>query len=163
LCAVAADGSAFMSHWDEFCNPRQLAGYARFAERHPGGCVYVVGAFAQHLGAALRKQHPGLQIVCHTKPIFFETTYTVRFARRAGKVTVDFHEADVSDDYIVSCHHTRYGRWFNYGRFGQASPGSDEEFQPCRFEPAQDDPDPPVVSLAARLPMLQPWDQPCKD
>lgn len=163
LCAVAADGSAFMSHWDEFCNPRQLAGYAQFAARHPGGRVYVVGVFAGQLAAALRKHHPGLRIDCHHKAIFFETTYTVRFKRSAGKVTVDFYEADVADDYIVSCHHTRYGKWFTYGRFGQACPGPDQEFRPCEFVPAKDDPGPPIVDLGERLPMLRPWDDPGTD
>src|SRR6185436_8329827 len=77
LCAVADDGAAYFSHWDEVCNPKQLDGYARFAAAHPGGIVRIIGACSLDLAPALRKQHPKLAIECHVKKIYFERTYTV--------------------------------------------------------------------------------------
>jgi hypothetical protein len=136
LCAIAADGSAFMSHWDEECNPRQFDGYARFAADHPGGRIHVVGAVPRDLAAALKKRHPGVDVVYHLKRIYFETTYMVRFERIAGRVDVSFSETNVTDDYVHSCHNNEYGRWFPYGRFSQAFPTPEDAFTPCRFQPA---------------------------
>jgi len=134
VCAVAADGAAYMSHWDEVCNPRQIEGYARFASSHPGGTVYVVGAMSREVATALRDRYPELDILFHVKKIYMERTYTVCFARTSGQTNISIYEADVTDDYVPSTHNGEYGRWFPYGRFGQAYPGADSEFIPCRFE-----------------------------
>jgi hypothetical protein len=134
VCAVAADGSAYMSHWDKVCNPNQFDGYARFASRHTGGRVYVVGVTSRELAKGLRERHPDLEMLYHVKKIYFERTYTVAFSRTNGKVEIKVHEADVADDYVSSTHNGEYGRWFPYGRFGEAYPGTDDEFRVCTFE-----------------------------
>jgi hypothetical protein len=134
VCAVAADGSAYMSHWDAVCNPQQYDGYGQFASRHPGGRVYIVGVTSRDLAKGLRERHPDLEILCHVKKIYFERTYTVAFSRTNGKVEIKVYEADVTDDYVSSTHNGEYGRWFPYGRFGEAYPGADNEFRVCTFE-----------------------------
>ena len=134
ICAIADDGAAYMSHWDEVCNPRQLDGYARFAARHPDGTVHVIGVTSQSLAAGLRERHANLDIRYHSKKIYYERTYMVRFARTAGRVAIAVCESDVTDDYVSSTHNGEYGRWFPYGRFSQAYPGADAEFRPCTVE-----------------------------
>jgi hypothetical protein len=43
VCAIATDGSVYMSHWDKVCNPLQVEGYARFAASHPAArCMWWV-------------------------------------------------------------------------------------------------------------------------
>ena len=133
LCAVAEDGAAHMSHWDDVCNPKQFDGYARFASDHPGGTVYIIGVTSKELATGLRERHPQPNIFYHVKKIYFERTYTVCFARTKGRVEISFYEADVTDDYISSTHNYEYGRWFPYGRFSQAYPGSDADFSECSF------------------------------
>jgi hypothetical protein len=134
ICAVAADGAAYMSHWDEVCNPKQVEGYARFADKHPGGQVYIIGVTSRNLADRLCADHPKLTISYHVKKIYYERTYTVCFARTRGRVEITVQEADVTDDYVSSVHNGQYGRWFPYGRFSQAFPGTDDEFLQCTFE-----------------------------
>ena len=132
--AVSSDGSAHLSHYDQVVDKAQAYVLDHFLQRHPDTEVYVCGVNAELLAEFLSQRYAGRKIRTHVKRTYLGLGYTLRVARSNGEFSITAARRPVSDDYIPSLTHVKYGFLPVFGRFGQIFPPDDDAFELLTFE-----------------------------
>lgn len=133
--ALAPDGSAHMSHYDDDnLNPAQTAALMDFLRRFPEAEVGIVGAHAEKMARHLADTRGLREILYHVKRIYWTTGYWVGFRRRQGQFQAVYCEVPLTPEYVPSTHYTEYGKWFIYGKFGETYPSPEANFREIPFE-----------------------------
>lgn len=128
IFALAPDGSAHLSHYDEVVNGSQFCMLNDFLNRHPGADIYVTGATADRMAQHIRYETDGLNIFVHVKEQYFGLSYALCFTRSNGELEASYYQGSVSEEYLPSIHNYNYGLWFSYGRFSEIFPGDQDMF-----------------------------------